>query len=154
MNEINFVKDILEFLSLCTSIMYLLKFFCYSGVFNNCAAYLINFSENSNLHTLIKDLHIYLFLRITPTCTFITACTIIDIAKFLAQSLIFSSKLNNFQLVLPYSNLKFHWFLKFFKPVLLFQPPFMQVLKLFLPAHLLDIQKFSYLHNYSGLHIY
>ena len=27
----------------------------------------------------------------------------------------------------------------------------MQVFKLFLPAHLLDIQKFSYLHNYSGL---
>ena len=75
----------------------------YSGVFNNCAAHLINFSENSNLHTLIKDLHIYLFLRITPTCTFIMACTIIDIAKFLAQSLIFSSKLNNFQLILPYS---------------------------------------------------
>ena len=77
----------------------------YSGVFNNCAAHLINFSENSNLHTLIKDLHIYLFLRITPTCTFITACTIIDIAKFLAQNLIFSSKLNNIQLVLPYSTL-------------------------------------------------
>ena len=75
----------------------------YSGVFNNCAAHLINFSENSNLHTLIKDLHIYLFFRITPTCTFIMACTIIDIAKFLVQSLIFSSKLNNFQLVLPYS---------------------------------------------------